>query len=144
MRISAKARYAMASLIQIGLEENKVTVSALSESLGISKIFLEQVFADLKRAKLVKSSKGAGGGYELSKNPESISLFEILTACENALFEKTDSTLTSPENTIELTLADFFENLDSSLQNFLKTKKLSALIAETKAKSNVNVDMYYI
>ena len=68
MRISAKGRYALAAAIsmarQYGTGEH-ITAISISEKLGISKIYLEQVFSLLKRAGLVNTVKGAQGGYAL-------------------------------------------------------------------------------
>ena len=66
MKLTAKSRYALTVLIEMGLhEKNKVPLSAswLSEHLGISKIYLEQVLAILRKTDIVKSLKGPGGGY---------------------------------------------------------------------------------
>ena len=54
MRVSAKSRYALAALTTMAMQENSrecVTVISISERLGISKIYLEQVFSLLKRSK---------------------------------------------------------------------------------------------
>ena len=61
MRISSKCRYGMAAMISIALSDVEcVTIISISEKLGISKIYLEQVFSLLKRAGLVNSIKEIG------------------------------------------------------------------------------------
>lgn len=58
-------------MIEMADNQNEcITISSIAEKLGISKIYLEQVFSLLKRAKLVTSLKGAQGGYQLSKIPK--------------------------------------------------------------------------
>ena len=77
MKISAKARYGLATMIklaQLYSREENITVLRLAETLHISKIYLEQVFALLKRAQLVVSTKGAQGGYQLARAPETITV----------------------------------------------------------------------
>ena len=64
-----------------------VTIISISEKLGISKIYLEQVFSLLKRARLVDSIKGSQGGYQLARAPKDISVYDILVAIELALVE---------------------------------------------------------
>ncbi|HPF87499.1 MAG TPA: Rrf2 family transcriptional regulator, partial [Candidatus Limiplasma sp.] len=70
MRISARGRYALAATASMAARyatgEN-ITVASLAERLGISKIYLEQVFSLLKKADIVASHKGAQGGYRLSR-----------------------------------------------------------------------------
>lgn len=64
MRISAKGRYGIASMIELSWmsrEGHHVPVAILAENLGISKIYLEQIFSLLKRSGLVASVKGGSG-----------------------------------------------------------------------------------
>ena len=91
MKISTKGRYALASAIHIAQfygSNEAITLISISESLGISKIYLEQVFALLKRGGIVISVKGAQGGYQLAKSPQQITAYDILSATEASLFEK--------------------------------------------------------
>lgn len=85
MRISSKGRYAVAAMTELAgawKRSESLTVLRISETLGISKIYLEQVFSLLKRAQLVNSIKGAQGGYQLAKPPEEITAADILSASE--------------------------------------------------------------
>ncbi len=85
MRISAKGRYSLAAMTYLALRyqaEKPIPLIAISESLGISKIYLEQVFTILKRTNLVISIKGPQGGYLLTKNPNEINIFEIFDCIE--------------------------------------------------------------
>ncbi len=68
-------------------------VISISEKLGISKIYLEQVFALLKRGGIVNSIKGSRGGYQLSRSPRQISLYDILSSVETSLFEPVEDTV---------------------------------------------------
>ena len=93
MRISAKGRYGLAAMAYLAHSYNNgapVTIIRISEKLGISKIYLEQVFSLLKRAGLVHSLKGSQGGYQLSRRPGEISAYDILSAIELGLLEVPD------------------------------------------------------
>ena len=75
MKISAKGRYGLAAMTYLARSYAAgapVTIISISEKLGISKIYLEQVFSLLKRARLVNSIKGSQGGYQLSRAPRAI------------------------------------------------------------------------
>ena len=90
MKISAKGRYglaAMTCLAQNFASGSPITIISISEKLGISKIYLEQVFSLLKRAQLVNSIKGSQGGYQLSREPREISAYDILSSIELSLME---------------------------------------------------------
>ena len=80
MRISAKGRYALAALLRMAQagKDTVMNVARLAENLGISRIYLEQVFSLLKHAKLVTSIQGAQGGYQLTAQPSQISILEVL------------------------------------------------------------------
>jgi Rrf2 family protein len=95
MRISAKGRYALSALIEVARQTysgEPVSVNSISEKLGISKIFLEQTVAQLKKSEILSSTKGKGGGYRLTREAGKISIRDVLFAVENTLFEKTELT----------------------------------------------------
>ncbi len=96
MRLSARGRYALAATISMAgrysTGEN-ITVVSLSERLGISKIYLEQVFSLLKKADIVSSQKGAQGGYRLAKPPHEITALSVLAATDLSLFEEAGDTV---------------------------------------------------
>lgn len=59
-----------------------ISIKSISERQGISEYYLEQLFAPLRRAKLVKSVRGAQGGYILNKLPKDITILEIMDVLE--------------------------------------------------------------
>ena len=79
MKLSSKGRYAvmaMADLAKVNTSE-PTSLSEISLRQGISVSFLEQIFFKLKKNNLVQSSRGASGGYLLTKSPEQIKLSDI-------------------------------------------------------------------
>ena len=84
MKISTKGRYGIRALIDlvINSECGSVTLKAISERQEISERYLEQIFSLLRKAGLIIGRKGAQGGYTLSKNPNEITIGEILRALE--------------------------------------------------------------
>lgn len=63
-------------------EKESVSLASISREEDISLKYLERIFSRLKKSGLVKSEKGASGGYLLVKNPGSINLFEIINSLE--------------------------------------------------------------
>jgi len=148
MRISSKGRYGLAAMISMAedarLDEN-VTILSISEKLGISKIYLEQVFSLLKRADLVTSVKGAQGGYRLAAAPVSITAGQILKAVEAGLFEKTEHSLSEGSAPIEQAMETLvWEKLDSAVAAALDGATLADLAAETRARRQQSDYMFYI
>lgn len=148
MRISTKGRYALAAAVCMSQQHNSgeyITVLSISEKLGISKIYLEQVFSLLKRGGLVNSVKGAQGGYMLSRTSGQITVFEILSAVEGALFESTEDTVMEKAPDIEKAMrAAVFERLDASLKDALTRVTLDDLVSETEKQKSDSIQMFYI
>lgn len=87
MKLSTKGRYGLRAMIDLaehGMEE-PVAISSIAQRQGISEGYLEQLAALLKKAGLLKSIRGAGGGYVLARNMEMISVGDILRALEGNL-----------------------------------------------------------
>ena len=87
MKLSTKGRYGLRALIDLALysEVEAVSISSISSRENISISYLEQLVAKLKKAGLVKSTRGAGGGYQLAKPAAQISVGDILRALEGDL-----------------------------------------------------------
>jgi len=147
MKISAKGRYGLAAMIYMTQYSTSdcVTVSKISEDLGISKIYLEQVFALLKKAGLVTSIKGSSGGYQLSCPPEQISVFDILNAIEITLFEPTEAITSDKSSYINKALDSLLWNdLDNLVKQFLTSITLDKLSNEAVKNLYTNDYMYFI
>lgn len=148
MRLSVKARYGLSATICMAERYHLgecVTISSLAEKLKISKIYLEQVFALLKRAGVVHSVKGAGGGYKLARPPQEITVLAVLTAIETALFEKTETTVLESASAIEGVLQQsIFEPLDRAIAETLSGVNLAELAVEAEKRLHDDGYMYYL
>ena len=100
MKISTKGRYGLRALIDVAEhgEDCPVSISSIASRQDISERYLEQLMAMLKKADLIQSVRGAGGGYVLAKKMEHISVGDVLRALEGKLepvecaaFHETDS-----------------------------------------------------
>ncbi|PKM56852.1 MAG: Rrf2 family transcriptional regulator [Firmicutes bacterium HGW-Firmicutes-3] len=87
MKLSTKGRYGLRAMIDLAIhsKENQVSIKSISERQEISENYLERIIALLKKAGYVKSTRGAQGGYMLTKKPEQISVGNILRALEGDL-----------------------------------------------------------
>ncbi|MEJ6404810.1 Rrf2 family transcriptional regulator [Yoonia sp. 2307UL14-13] len=87
MKMTTKGRYAMVALTDLALEarEGPVNLNELSKRQDISLTYLEQLFVKLRRAGLVHSSRGPGGGYQLARAPSQIRVVEILAAVDETI-----------------------------------------------------------
>lgn len=148
MRISAKGRYALAAVINMAQQYHNgeyITLLIISEKLGISKIYLEQVFLLLRRAELVQSVKGAQGGYQLTRAPEQMTVKDVLMAIEQALFEPTHETVQEKAPNIEAALRlSTFDVLDKAVRETLGNITIANLVNEAEKHKPDGAMMFYI
>lgn len=99
MKISTKGRYSVTALYELALHDGMGATSLkfIAKSQGLSENYLEQLMVPLRRAGIVKSIRGAQGGYMLAKSPEEITIGEIIRAVEGPI-ALVDCLLTSAES----------------------------------------------
>ena len=87
MKLSTKGRYAMVALSDIALQKDGALVSLgdIAERQSISLPYLEQLFVKLRRAALVASVRGPGGGYRLGRPASEIRVIDVLAAVDETL-----------------------------------------------------------
>lgn len=87
MKLSTKGRYAMVALADLATvrDDQLTSLAAISKRQDISLPYLEQLFVKLRRAGLVESARGPGGGYRLARPPEAIRVSEVLEAVDETV-----------------------------------------------------------
>jgi Rrf2 family iron-sulfur cluster assembly transcriptional regulator len=87
MKLSTKGRYAMVALTDLAAQPDGalVALSEISRRQDISLPYLEQLFVKLRRANLVKSVRGPGGGYRLARPASDVRVVEILEAVDETV-----------------------------------------------------------
>lgn len=87
MKLSTKGRYAMVALADLALQKpgTLVNLGEISKRQDISLPYLEQLFVKLRRAELVESTRGPGGGYRLARPASEIRVSEILGAVDETI-----------------------------------------------------------
>ncbi|ABE49078.1 Fe-S cluster assembly transcriptional regulator IscR [Methylobacillus flagellatus] len=134
MRLTTKGRFAVTAMLDLALneEEKPVTLAGISERQGISLSYLEQLFSRLRRNGLVKSVRGPGGGYRLTKNHHEISVSDIITAVDELI----DATQCGgKENCHEgkpCMTHDLWSSLNAKILEYLSGVALSDLVASQR------------
>ena len=87
MKLSTKGRYAVMAMADLAdaCSDGPVTLSDIASRQSISLSYLEQLFAKLRRADIVSSIRGPGGGYQLSRAPGEIRVSDIIIAVDEPL-----------------------------------------------------------
>ena len=148
VRISAKGRYALAAAVSMAQRYHTgeyITVISISEKLGVSKIYLEQVFSLLKRGGLVSSVKGAQGGYQLVRMPGQITVLDVLSAVEVSLFEQAENTVFEKAPDIDAAMRlSAFKVLDEAVKGALARVTLGDLVNDAEKIKGEHAMMFYI
>jgi Rrf2 family iron-sulfur cluster assembly transcriptional regulator len=82
MRITTKGRYGLRAVINLAMSNHSrpISIASIANEEKVSSEFLEQIFYKLKKAGLIRSVRGPGGGFILDKKPAEISVQDILSA----------------------------------------------------------------
>ncbi len=142
MKLSKKSRYGLTALIDLAVNSTTghVALYSIAERNDISPQYLEQVFASLRRAGIVKSIKGPQGGYLLAREPEHITVSEILEATEGSyLLENEEGQ--GIACTIQKLVID---KVNEEMEAILEHLTLADLEADYLEYSAYGQDMYYI
>ena len=131
MRLTTKGRYAVTAMLDLSLhgKDGPVSLSDISQRQDISLAYLEQLFAKLRRKKLVSSVRGPGGGYLLARQDHEIHVAEIIEAVSESL----DSTRCQGKgdclNGETCLTHHLWEDLTTEIQGFLSRISLADLVA---------------
>jgi Rrf2 family protein len=89
VRITRQVRYAIYGVFDLAYngQRSPVRVQEIGQRQGVPTRYLEQIFQRLRRAGLVESKRGPGGGYVLARTPSEISIADVLGALEGAVLE---------------------------------------------------------
>ena len=136
MKLTTKGRYAVTAVLDLSFHQNEgpVSLADISERQSISLSYLEQLFARLRRNGIVNSTRGPGGGYSLSREPEKISMAEIIVAVDES-YEATNcaSEPTGCTSSQQCLTHDLWHELSHEIHSFLN----DITVAEMKTRRDV-------
>lgn len=138
--LSSKTQNACFALIELAKRHRNpspVGLKTIAKEQQVSSQFLVQILSQLKRAGLVKSTRGSSGGYRLAIEPREISLLDILTAMEG----ETDPPIDGTETPTARVLFDVWLGLMEEQRQKLAGITLESLASRVESQSE---DMYYI
>lgn len=134
MKLSTKGRYAMVALADLALQPDGdlVTLADISKRQNISLPYLEQLFVKLRRAGLVESVRGPGGGYRLARVTSDIRVSDILEAVDetvSALHKGAGVTGGLSGSKAQSVTNRLWESLSAHVYVFLHQTRLSDVVA---------------
>ena len=136
MKLTNKGRYAVMAMADLASNASKgpISLSEISLRQNISLAYLEQIFLQLKNNRLVKSSRGAKGGYTLEKPASEIKLSNIIYAVDEEIKTlncKKNSRRGCNNKSIKCITHNLWDQLDQHINGFFEKVKLQDI-----AKSN--------
>jgi len=138
MRLSTKSRYGARAMLDIAInyEKGPVSVKSIADRQGISVKYMEQLISLLKVSGLIRSVRGAGGGYTLSKDVHQINLSDIINALEGSMFPV--DCVDNPElcNRAEKCVTyEIWKDIQDTINNILESLTLADMV-ERQLKIN--------
>lgn len=139
IKLSTKGRYGTRLMLSLAFHYNEdkeaVVLKNISKEEDLSIRYLEQIIIPLKINKLVKSVRGAGGGYRLAKHPSKITVCEIVEVLEGScsLVDCVED-LDSCERITECAAHEIWKEASDLLKNYFESKTLQDLMAIAQKK----------
>ena len=148
MKISTKDRYGIRAMVDLAVHSNgeHVSLGSVAERQKISMNYLEQVFANLRKAGLVKSIKGAQGGYILAHEPSAIKVGDVLRVLEGKLSVIDSAKMNNmDQKSIQYCIKTLvWDKIEESIQQVVDSVTLEDLVNEYKRLNGSDTVMYFI
>ena len=149
MKLSTKGRYGLRAMVDLAVNSfgDHVSLYSIAERQGISENYLEQVFSVLRKADLVRSVKGAQGGYALSDTPSNTRVGTILRALEGNLsvVDEDIEDKGAYRNTIQNCIkVNVWDKMNECMNEVVDSLTLEDLANEYKKMNGENSLMFYI
>ena len=134
LKLSTKGQYGVRAIFEIARNYQKgpLTIKEVAKRQSVSVAYLEQLLNKLRKAKLIRSKKGPGGGYILYKKPEEISIGMVLKALEGpvAITQCLDPSAKGCTRVEGCVARLLWKSLGEQIEHFLETVSLKDLLNE--------------
>ena len=139
MKLTTRGRYAVMALADIATfdKSNPVPLRDISLRQNISLVYLEQIFSKLKKSNIVKSIRGANGGYVLTEEPEKVKLLKVFLAVDESIKTvqcKKESKKACNGKSTKCITHNLWDELEIYINDFFSKKSLKDLINQNIEK----------
>ena len=141
MRLTAKSRYAVTALLDLVIhtQNTRVTLADIADRQVISLSYLEQLFARLRKAGLVKGIRGPGGGYLLAKSANDITIADIIEGVNEPISVRACAGDENCFNGGRCLIHDLWADLDQEIASYLSNFTLADVLAQQNNFRNSQV-----
>lgn len=151
MKMSTKTRYGLRALVDLASygKDAQVPLTKISSRQELSVNYMEQVFVTLRKAGVVKSAKGAQGGYSLARSSEEITVGEIIRALEGQILIIEEAKDRSNESLIAYNIEKCIQKqvwtpINESINEVVDNITLAQLVHDMLKANEAFINMYYI
>lgn len=137
MNVSSRCDYAVRAVVELanrGQNESPYTATSIAEEQNIPEKYLVHILLQLKRAGIVRSIRGAQGGYLLAQLPAAISLLDVVTAVEGPILEPLPGLDSASEEVVTA-----WRKVAKTISESLAEVSIQSILDEA-----VKPDMYFI
>lgn len=145
MELSCKSEYALLALLELAVHYNSgepLQIRQIAADQNIPDRYLEQLLATLRRGGLVRSQRGARGGYLLAREPWKITLWEAVHCIEGSDAQSVDS-IKESKSVEGIVIWDIWQEAGRAAEAILQKYTLQDLTDQRDAKRQLDI-MYYI
>ncbi len=134
MRLTSKGRYAVTAMLDVALhsQQNPVPLADISERQGISLSYLEQLFSKLRKAGLVASVRGPGGGYRLGAEATTIAIGTVIAAVDESVDATKCNGKADCQGGTRCLTHTLWRDLSSRISDFLNNITLGELMLDNE------------
>jgi Rrf2 family protein len=136
MRVSAKAQYACIAMLELAnnfQDPQLLQIKNIADAHGISPRFLVQILLQLKVQGLVRSVRGAAGGYRLARSPETIALADVINAIDDVPPPLPPALNALKPSAAVAALGSVFQEVDTRERQVLQEVSLADLVRRAEA-----------
>ena len=150
MRVSLQVHYAVCGVFDLAYNGGgeRVSIQEISERQAIPMRYLEQIFQRLRRARLVSSKRGPGGGYTLARSPDQITLRHVVEAVEGPLAQALGRTTATEERSSAFRPDFVWQQLAGHIGDALDQTTIAALCQQASRadlpRETDEAPMYFI
>lgn len=137
MKLTSKGRYAVTAILDLAfhLQEGPVSLAHISKRQDISLSYLEQLFTRLRRRHLVKSTRGPGGGYSLTRPADRIAVAEVIAAVDELVDATRCSGASNCHDGQQCLTHDLWDDLSRQIVDFLGEITLQDLLDDVAIRT---------
>ena len=130
MKLTTRGRYAVTAMLDVAMHSTHgpVSLAEVAERQHLSLSYLEQLFARLRRCGLVRSSRGPGGGYRLSRDPAEVTIADVIMAVDEPVDVTRCGGLVNCNQDSRCLTHDLWVELSRQMQDFLSSRSLTDVL----------------